>query len=181
MKTTMLVILAVLGAAMTAAAQEPLYIVNGVVQTSAPTVPPDEIEKIETLPADEQTIARYGPEAGNGVVLVTLRYDVPARFSACGELSFADYVAREVKWGEDEPPARVVLRYKVLADGAIRVDEVLEATEKRLLREVLKVLELAPRWEPASKEGRAVESEGVLRLQLPEGSHLPRERYVVVW
>lgn len=180
MKTTLLLILAMLCAAATAA-QEPLYVVNGVVQSSAPTVPPDEIEKIETLPADEETIARFGPGAGNGVVLITLRYDVPARFSACGELSFADYVAREVKWGDDEPPARVVLRYKVLPDGSTRVDEVLEATEKRLLRKVLKAMELAPKWEPASKEGRAVESEGVLRLQLPEGSSLPRERYVVVW
>lgn len=181
MKTTLSLMLAMLCVAVTAAAQEPLYVVNGVVQRSAPTVPPEEIEKIETLPADEETIALYGPEAGNGVVLVTLRYDVPARFTACGELTFADYVAREVKWGEDEPPARVVLRYKVQPDGSIRVDEVLEATEKRLLRKVLKVLEQAPRWEPAAKEGRPVESEGVLRLQLPAGSRLPRERYVVVW
>ena len=38
------------------------------------------IEKIETLPANESTIAKYGEQANNGVILVTLCYDVAAQF-----------------------------------------------------------------------------------------------------
>ena len=38
----------------------PLYIVNGKVVEQIRTIPPEEIEHVEMLPADEQTIARYG-------------------------------------------------------------------------------------------------------------------------
>jgi hypothetical protein len=39
---------------------------------------------------------------------------------------------------------------------------------------VLKAVEEAPLWEPATKNGAPVASEGVLRIQLPEGKPLPR-------
>ena len=41
-------------------------------------------------------------------------------------------------------------------------------------RRVLKALEEAPLWEPATKNGTPVASEGVLRIQLPEDKPLPR-------
>ncbi len=165
-----------------AAAQKPLYIINGKVCDSdtLSKIAPDDIEHIETLPADEQTIARFGPEAGNGVLLITLRYDKPARFPAADSLSFAEYIARRVEWGENYPTARVVVRYTVAEDGSLTVTEELEVTDKRLLRRVLKVLEGLSRWEPAMKNGKPVQSEGVLQLQLPAGRRMPRERYVVI-
>lgn len=62
-------------------AQRPLCIVNGApTEEDIALIPPEDIERVETLPADEETIARYGAEASNGVILVTLRYDEPARF-----------------------------------------------------------------------------------------------------
>ncbi|MDE6865117.1 MAG: TonB-dependent receptor plug domain-containing protein, partial [Alistipes sp.] len=70
----------VAGFSVDARAQQPLYIVNGVPTTdNIAQIPPEDIERIETLPADEESIARYGEQASNGVVLVTLRYDEPAR------------------------------------------------------------------------------------------------------
>ena len=63
-----------------AAAQDPIYVVNGQVVSDIRNIPPGDIESTEMLPADEQTIARYGTEASNGVILITLRYDTPARF-----------------------------------------------------------------------------------------------------
>ena len=62
-----------------AAAQDPIYVVNGQVVSDIRNIPPGDIESTEMLPADEQTIARYGTEASNGVILITLRYDTPAR------------------------------------------------------------------------------------------------------
>ncbi len=63
--------------AASAAAQEPLYIVNGEVRCEVRSIPPDDIEHIEVFPAEEATIARFGTEAANGAIVLTLRYDRP--------------------------------------------------------------------------------------------------------
>lgn len=159
-----------------ARAQHPLYIVNGVPTEEVAQIPPEDIESFETLPADEETIAQYGERASHGVVLVTLRYDEPARFEApeAEGQTFGEYIARRVKWGSDEPAARVIVRYTVTPEGRAVVNAELEATDKRLRRRVLKAVEEAPAWRPAMKNGRPVASEGVLRIQLPEGKPMPR-------
>ena len=163
-----------------ARAQQPLYIVNGVPTTdNIAQIPPEDIERIETLPADEESIARSGEQASNGVVLVTLRYDEPARFEADG-LTFGEYIAREVKWNADEPAARVVLRYTVTPEGRAVITTELESTDSRLKRRVLKAVEKAPAWQPATKAGQPVASEGVLRIQLPEGKRMPRQLELVI-
>ena len=162
-------------------AQHPLYLVNGTPVEEIASIPPGDIELIETLPADEETIARYGAEASNGVILVTLRYDEPARFEAPGAegLPFGEYIARRVKWEADEPAARVIVRYTVTPEGRAAVKEILEATDNRLKRRVLKAIEAAPAWRPARKNGAPVASEGVLRIQLPEGKPMPRQPQLV--
>ena len=161
-----------LAAALPARSQKPLYLVNGVERSDIDSIPPEEIEHIETLPADEETIARYGEKASNGVMLITLRYDQPARFS--DTTTFDRYIARQVRWDDDEPVARVVLRYTVAPDGRTIVDETPEATDNRLKRRVLKAVEEAPLWTPAQKGGKPLASEGVLHVQLPEGRPMPR-------
>lgn len=161
------------------AAQQPLYIVNGVERSSMSDIPPEVIEQIEELPADEFTIARYGERAANGVMLVTLKYDEPARFTA-DSISLAHYLTEQVIWGDDEPAARVVIRYRILTDGSLLIDSVLEATDRRFLRRIEKALGAAPRWEPARKAGEAVESSGILRLQLPVGKRMPRNIELVI-
>ena len=163
-----LALFAALLAATPLAAQKPLYIVNGTPCDEIAGIETDDIERIEELPADEESIARYGEKASNGVILITLKYDSPAVFE--GGEPFADHIARQVKWGENEPAARVALRYKVTPEG-----------DSRLRRRVLKALAEAPRWKPATKNGRPVESEGVLRIQLPEGKPLPGEPYIRIW
>lgn len=151
---------------------EPLYIVNGKVVEQIRTIPPEEIEHVEMLPADEQTIARYGERAMHGVMLITLRYDEPARFQA--DTTFGSYIARQVRWDDDEPVARVVLRYTITPEGTIRIDDTLESTDNRLKRRIVKAVEEAPRWLPAQKDGKAIASQGILSIQLPEGRPMPR-------
>lgn len=172
MKKRLIIILAFFAAAFQAAAQTPLYVVNGSVTQEIASIPPDDIEHVEMLPADEQTIARYGHEASGGVMLITLRYDQPARFEA--DSTFNGYIARQVVWEPDEPAARIILRYTITPEGETIVDKELESTDSRLKRRVLKAVEQAPRWQPALKNGTPVASEGVLRIQLPEGKHMPR-------
>ena len=179
MKRAFLSLLCALFAAVVSApAQQPLYIVNGEPVTDIASIPPEEIERVEELPADEQTVARYGQQASHGVILVTLRYDRRAAFP--GGESFDDYIARQVQWPDSEPAARVVLRYRITAQGRVEAAELLQATDKRLKRRVLKAVAASPAWQPARKAGRAVESEGVLRVQLPEGKPLPRQMELIL-
>ena len=177
MKRYFLFISALLAATLPVAAQQPLYIVNGVETEQIASIPPDDIENVEMLPADEETLARYGDKAANGVMLVTLRYASPAVFPS--DSTFGRYNARRVEWPDDEPAARVVLRYKITPEGRSVVDQELEVTDKRLRRRVLKALGAAPLWQQARKNGVPVESEGVLRIQLPEGKRIPRQAELV--
>ena len=62
-------------------AYKPLYVVNGEVVESIEHIPHENIERIDNLPADEETIATWGLGASEGVILVTLRFDTEARFS----------------------------------------------------------------------------------------------------
>ncbi len=164
-----------------AVTHEPLYIVNGTVRPAAEVdrIPPAEIESMETLPADEESIARYGAAASNGVIIITLHYDAPARFTA-DTLPFDHYIAARVRWTDTDPTARVVLRLRIAADGSVAVEEELESTDSRLKRRILKALAEAPHWEPATKNGRAVESHAILRIQLPKGRPMPRERELII-
>lgn len=128
---------------------QPLYIVNGKETSEIRSIPPEDIENVEMLPADEETIARYGQRAAHGVMLITLRYDRPASFPA--DSAFGSYIARQVRWDESEPTARVVLRYKITPDGETVVQQELESTDNRLKRRVLKAVAEAPRWHPAAE------------------------------
>ena len=161
----------------------PLYIVNGkrVSQSEAQDISPRDIISEKMLPADEQTIAKYGAEASNGVVVITLRYDTPARFEIGGqEQRYSAYVAQQVKWGEFDPVARVIVAFKVGADGSVSLREVLESSDKRLQRRVEKVLASSPRWIPAKREGKGVDTDHILRITLPEGRELPPEPVILI-
>lgn len=161
----------------------PLYIVNGkrMSYADAKEISPRNILSEKMLPADEQTIEKYGAEASNGVVLITLRYDKPARFVLDGkEQRYSGYIAQQVKWEDSDPVARVVIAFKVNADGSVSEREVLEASDKRLLRRVQKAMAEAPKWIPAMREGKGVETDHVLRLTLPLGRKMPAEPVILI-
>ncbi len=161
----------------------PIYIVNGMrmSEEDVKEIDPADIVSNELLPADEHTVAEYGDQAANGVVLVTLRYDTPAHFESDGEtVNFSSYIADRVKWDDTDPVARVIISFTVGADGSIEVKDVLEATDRRLLRRIMKALDEAPKWQPAMKGDDGVATDHVLRITLPKGRQLPRERVVLV-
>ena len=161
--------------------RHPLYIVNGErwSHEAVEDIPEDNILRIDTLPADEQTIAQYGDAAAHGVVIIDLCYDEEARFGD-GSERFDDYVAQRVKWQEHHGVQRFVVRYTITAEGLLQLDEELQSTDKQFRRRVLQVIETAPRWEPARKAGQAVDSHYLLVVQLPKGKPLPAEPYVIL-
>ena len=159
----------------------PLYIVNGerMSEEQVKGIHPKDIEDNHLLPADEQTIERYGHEAANGVVVITLRYDTPARFEIDGQTTnYSNYIADRVKWDDTDPVARIIISFRVKPDGTISDNDVLEATDKRLLRRIEKAMAEAPRWRPALKDGKGVETTHLLKVTLPKGRTMPRERVV---
>ncbi len=141
-------------------------------------IPEENIEHIDHLPANEATVAKYGERANNGVIIVTLRYDKEAQFT--GDKSLADYVAERVKWPENYGVARYAVRYTICADGSFKLGSELESTDHQLRKRVLKVLQSLPAWQPATKQGKAVESDYVLAVQLPKGKEMPKEPYIVI-
>ena len=158
--------------------RNPLYIVNGVECSSVADIPEKNIEKIETLPADENTVAKYGEQANNGVVIITLCYDKAAQFN--GGENFSDYIASNIKWGENDPVARFVMRFTVNTDGSMTRGNILQTTDKRFAKRILALFNAAPKWQPATKREKAVESEHLLVVQLPKGKKLPREPYIIM-
>ena len=158
--------------------QTPLYIVNGVEMESVRHIPEENIEHIDHLEANEATVAKYGERANNGVIIISLRYDKEAEFT--GGESLADYVSERVKWNEHWGVARFVTRYTIGANGEFRLGDELESTDRHLRKRVLKVLQSLPKWKPATKQGKAVESDYVLAVQLPKGMEMPKEPYIVI-
>jgi hypothetical protein len=156
----------------------PLYIVNGVEMESVQHIPEENIEHIDHLAANETTVAKYGEKANNGIIIVTLRYDKEAEFG--GEKSFADYVSERVVWPENYGVARFVARYTIASDGSFVLGSILESSDNQFRKRVLKALQDMPRWQPATKQGKAVESEYVLAVQLPKGKAMPKEPYIVI-
>lgn len=163
-----------------AVAQQPLYVVNGVVVDGIESIPQSDIESIDVLPADEDTIAQWGMAASEGVILVRLIYDTPASFSYEGTDNFTTYLSKHVKWGANMPAERVSLRIAVGEDGSVAITEVLDSTSRQFLKRVTKAIAEAPHWQPAVRDGNPIESLHLVNLQLPVGKDIPAEQFVII-
>ena len=163
-----------------AVAQQPLYVVNGRVVDGIVDVPQGDIESIDVLPADDDTIAEWGLAASEGVIVVRLIYDTPAIFSAEGFDNYTSYLASKVKWDDGMPAERVSLRIAIAEDGKVTISEVIDCTSRQFLNRVSKAVDSSPCWQPAVRDGRAISSVHLVNLQLPVGKEMPREHYVII-
>lgn len=161
-------------------ARVPLYVVNGTIVNDIDHIAQEDIERIDHLPADDETIAKWGLEASEGVILVTLRYDTPAHFSYEGVDNFTTYLIKSVRWSDKMEPERVSLRITVDSKGRTSISKVLQATSRQFLKRVESAISQAPLWTPAMRNGNAVESTHLINLLLPEGESLPVERGVIL-
>lgn len=78
------------------------------------------------------------------------------------------------------PAERASLRITIAEDGSATIAEVLETTSRQFLKRVVNVIESAPRWQPAMRDGRPVETIELVNIQLPVGKELPRDHYVII-
>ena len=176
--TTIIITAAATHGSLLSFAQErsPIYIVNGREMSDIKHIPQSDIESIEPLEINDESIARYGNRASNGVIVITLKYDTRAEFE--GGKSFEKYISSQVKWSDNEPAARVILRYTVTPEGKVVVGNTIEATDNRLRRKVMTAIASAPKWSPAMRNGKAVASEHILDIRLPKGKEIPEEPYI---
>ena len=176
---TLATLLAIL-CATTLWAQQPLYVVNGRAVESIEAIPQEDIESIDVLPADEETIAEWGLAASEGVIVVRLKYDTPATFSAEGYNNFTAYLATQIKWDSSMPAERVSLRLNITEDGTAEVVEVLDTTSRQFLKRVIKAIASAPRWQPAMRDGKTIATQQLVNIQLPLGKELPKDPYIII-
>ena len=178
MKRLLLILVALMALCASASAQ--LYIVNGEEYTTEQMrrIDPERVESTELVPVNDSIMMLYGERAADGVIIVKLKHDAEPRFSV-DSLSFREWVEREVAWGNDEPAARIAYRYVVGIDGRARLTELIESTDNRLRQRVVRAIKRAPLWTPAEREGRAVEVEQVLVIELPKGKRL-RGKYFLI-
>ena len=161
-------------------AQQPLYVVNGRIVESIEYIPQEDIESIDVLPADEETIAEWGLEASEGVIVVRLIYDSPATFSAEGGNNYTTYLAKQIKWSDNMPAERASLRLRITTEGTAEVVEVLDTTSRQFLKRATKAIASAPHWQPAMRDGKAIESLQLVNIQLPVGKELPQYPYAII-
>jgi hypothetical protein len=161
-------------------AQQPLYVVNGRVVETLEGIQQSDIESIDVLPADEDTIAEWGLGASEGVIVVRLKFDTPATFSAEGVNNFTAYLAKHIKWNESMPAERVSLRLRITEDGTATIVEVLDSTSRQFLKRVTRAIASAPRWQPAMRDGKAIATLQLANIQLPLGKELPKDPYIII-
>ena len=164
----------------TLSARGPLYVLNGVRVESIEGVEQSNIERIDHLPATEETIERWGIEASEGVIMVTLKYDTPALFDAEGFNNFTTYLQHKVKWDKNMPAERVSLRIKVDCKGNVHIIKVLESTSRQFQKRVERAIASSPQWRAATKNGSSVESTHLVNLTLPEGKTIPVEPGIIL-
>ena len=165
---------------MEAYAYKPLYVVGGEVMDSIEHIPHEDIESIDNLPANEETIAKWGMGASEGVILVTLRYDKRATFSHEGFDNFTEYLASTVNWNDTMTAERISLRIMVDSSGRATINEVISSTSKQFLKRVTRAIESAPLWSPAERNGVTIESLHLVNLQLPKGKSIPKEIGIII-
>lgn len=159
--------------------EKPMYLVNGVERQTVDDIPESNIESVEMIPVDEALVARYGTKANGGIVVIRLIYDSPAQFG--GDKSFNRYVSDLVEWDPRLPVAIFSARYTIHSDGRFELGTTLKSTDRRLEHRVKEVLKgKMPEWKPATRDGKGVQTEGVLYVQLPEGRAMPAEKYIVI-
>ncbi|MFI3319605.1 MAG: TonB-dependent receptor [Rikenellaceae bacterium] len=157
------------------AANKPLYVINGNIDedVNIDDIPSGIITNIEVIKG-EDAVEKYGQKGSNGVILISLRYDTSPLFSK--KISFHDYIIESIKWEDTDPVARVIFRYKIKTNGTVELIEIMESTDSRMRKRIVKAVSSAPKWErPAKLNGKPVETISAERIQLPLGKRFPGE------
>ena len=74
----------------------------------------------------------------------------------------------------------VGMKLEVGPDGVVSEKELLESSDRRLLKRIRSAIEQAPRWVAAQKDGEGITTQHILRITLPIGSKMPPKWAVII-
>lgn len=163
--------------------KKPLYIVDGKKVEDISLIAPQGIESITVL-KDKANIEKYGAEAENGVVLITLKkvtdaeaekvdeapasgkdeepmIEIEPKFNGEGADVFAKYVNMNLTYPTDtdgKKSGRVLVSFTVGTDGKVKNVKILRGVSKAIDEEVVRVVSSSPDWTPGyGRDGKPVE------------------------
>ena len=80
----------------------------------------------------------------------------------------------------EELVARAAQELHIANLSTATIGEVLQSTSRQFFKRVARAVAEAPRWTPAMRDGKAVESLHLVNIQLPVGKELPVEPGVII-
>lgn len=155
-----------------------LILVDGEVCESMEDIAPADINSVTLLSKGlEDYVARYGEKAKNGVMVVETKAAAaakgesrpaseevkeawagrqPASFNGGGVESFLMWIQQNIIYPADAQEAqasgKVLVSFVVDADGSVVEAKVESSPHKSLSDEVMRLMEKAPKWTPATDE-----------------------------
>ena len=110
-------------------------------------------------PVNEPVTINQNPPAGETVPFGQV--ERKPTFNGGDANEFAKWVAQNIKYPEsakaDGIEGRVMVQFKVCADGEVRDAKVLRSVNEALDAEAVRVISASPKWEPGIQDGKAVD------------------------
>ena len=85
-------------------------------------------------------------------------FDKQASFPG-GIVAFQKFIGKNIKYGKEMKEGKVFVTFSVRKDGSLYNYKVLKSPGNLNTNEVIRVLELSPKWNPATSNGKPVVSE----------------------
>ncbi len=145
---------------------KPLLVVDGVViRGDVPRPDPIWVTNVDVVKGEEATNA-YGAEGANGVVKITMKYDVPPVFSSDTKKRMTPFIHSKIEWKAEYD--KIKFRFSVGIDGKMKILNVVDSSNDELEAQVRRVISELPNWEsPAMDNGEVVVAKGVMILRNP--------------
>ncbi len=158
----------------------PYVLVDGVPvdQETMKSLDPEKIESVSVL-KDESATAAYGDKGKNGVILIVMKKGNPSEESKVtdnkntsnkpiftiveelpsfpgGEIERSKFFSNNLRVPAESIEGTVYVSFIVKADGSIADAKILRGLGKNYDEEVLRVVNLMPKWLPGTQNGEAV-------------------------
>lgn len=180
--------------AVSAAEQEPLYVVNNrvVSKEALNKINPNDIESMMVLKDDSaQQYVELG-DTSNGVIIITLREEGEAKERLSAEVmpqfmggdveTFRRWIMQNIRYPQEAleqgKEGTVIVKFTVGADGYINQNRLnfFDKCGAVFHDEVIRVLAKSPQWTPASEDGEAV----AVTFTVPIVFAIPKENKIQV-
>lgn len=115
---------------------------------------------------DLNTVLSGAPDETNGNEIISVRDDQPQYPG--GEQALMRYMADNIRYPviaqENGIQGRVVCTFAITKDGSIDNVGVLHGVDPSLDAEAMRIIKMMPKWEPATKQGKTVDTHAMISV-----------------